>query len=279
MNEMNKVCIIGIGLIGGSIGIDIKTRKLARQVVGLVRRRETIDQSLQKEAVDSAVLDMETGVKDADLVILAMPISVMPQIARLVRKYIKKDTIVIDIASVKGELVSDLEEILGVNYVGTHPMAGSDKKGVMQARKGLFEGAVCIITPTAKTKPVFLKTVRDFWGRLGARVIIMSPAEHDITVALASHLPHLLAACLVNTAASQPQVLSCAGSGFRDTTRIAAGQPALWKDILYGNRREIVDGIDKFEKELAKMKSFLKAGRQEDIFNQLEKARKTRDSL
>ena len=276
---MNRICIVGVGLLGGSLGADIRKRKLAKEVVGVVRREESIEESLKLGVVDKATLDLVEGVKDSDMVILATPISIMPQKAKELAGSINNETIVIDIASVKGKLVDELEKILGNNYVGTHPMAGSEKRGVSGFKLGLFEGAKCIITPTKNTRPKFLKIVKEFWDNLGAVTLVLSPKEHDKLVAFISHLPHIVASSLVNNITDIPEALTCVGTGFKDSTRIAGSPPSLWKEICEWNKDEILFSIKKFEKELSEMKSLLKKGSWDNFSSKLQNAKDVRDKL
>lgn len=274
---MNSITIIGVGLIGGSIGIDIRRLKLAKEVIGVVRRKESIDECIKLGAVSRATLDISEGTKDSDMIILATPISSMPQIAE--NLHVKKETVVMDVASVKGKLVNKLEDILGNNYVGTHPMAGSEKKGVSGANAGLFNGAVCIITPTEKTRPKFLKIAREFWNSLGAKTVILSPDEHDRLVAITSHLPHIISASLVNILAGESKASECIGPGFRDSTRIASSPPELWQEICEWNKDEILGSIDKFQKELSDLKIKIEANDWGNLLDRLKKAKNIRDGI
>lgn len=276
---INRIAIIGVGLIGGSIGIDVRKKKLAKEVIGVVRRPESVDECIKLGAVDKATLDARDGVKDADIIILATPISLMVQIAKDIKGYINKETVVIDVASVKGKLVSQLEKVLGSNYVGTHPMAGSERRGVVGAVEGLFKGAVCIVTPTEKTRPKFLKIVRELWNGLGAKTIVLSQDEHDKLVSLTSHLPHLIAASLVNNMKDEPKAVDCIGPGFRDSTRIAKSPPELWEEVCEWNREEILLSIDKFQKELSSLKSFIEKNNWDSLLEKLKQAKDIRDKL
>lgn len=271
---MNRLTIIGVGLIGGSIGIDARRKKLAKEVVGVVHRPESISECIKLGAVDRATLDVSEGIKDADMVILSTPISRMLEIAGALQ--VNKETIVVDVASVKSKLVNKLENILGKNYVGTHPMAGSEKKGVTGAQPGLFYGTMCIITPTGKTRPKSLKIVREFWKALGAHIVVLTPEEHDRLVSLTSHLPHLVAASLVNILADEPKALDTIGPGFKDSTRIAKSQPELWQEICMWNKEEILYSIDKFQRELSDLRMQLE---KDNCFDKLKKAKDIRDGL
>lgn len=269
---MKRICIVGVGLIGGSIGIDVKRLGLARKVVGVVRRKESIAESVKLGAVDHATLDISFGIKDADFIILAAPIS---KIFSLAEK-IKSKAVIIDVASVKGRLVSQLEKILGGNYVGTHPMAGSEKRGVASACAGLFTGATCIVTPTKNTKRKAISTVMDFWQKIGAKVITLSVDEHDKLVALTSHMPHLVAASLVNSIGDNKKAVSCIGPGFRDSTRIAASSPELWREICEWNKTAILASLKRFRTSLSDIEGLINSGNWDGLLNKLKKAKDLR---
>jgi prephenate dehydrogenase len=277
--HFKRISIIGVGLLGGSIGMDVKKKGIADEVIGIVRRAEQIDECIEAGAIDKGTISNIEGTKDADMIIFATPVSAMPKIAKEIKANIKPETIVIDVASVKGKLVKQMEDILGTNYVGTHPMAGSEKKGILAAKVGLFHGSQCIITPTDKTIPKFLKEVREFWSLLKASTVILSPEEHDKIIAIVSHLPHLMASSLVNTMADDPKASSCIGPGFKDSTRIAASPPLLWQEICEWNREEILTVIDKFQNKLSVFKSLIEKKDWNGVFNELKKAKEIRDTL
>jgi len=272
---MEKICIVGVGLIGGSIGLDIKKHNLASTVIGVVRRKESIKESIELGAVSNATLDINEGVKDADMIILATPISKTVELARK----IKTKAIVTDVASVKGKLVKELESIIGRNYVGTHPIAGSEKKGVSRAKTGLYKGAYCIITPTENTKKEALDKVIDFWKKLGSKIKILKTEEHDKLIAMTSHMPHLIAASLVNVVLEKKEMQSCIGPGFRDTTRIAASTPDLWKEICEWNKDQISSSLTELLKETSEIKELIDSNNWDELYNKLAKAKELREKL
>jgi len=276
---MKKLTIIGVGLIGGAIALDVKKNKLADEVVGVVRRAESIDECKRLGVVDKATLSVNEGVKDADFIVLATSISIMPKIAEEILKNIKKDTVVIDVASVKGDLVKKLEGILGNHYVGTHPMAGSEKRGVSAAREDLYKKATCIITPTSKTEPKALKVVMEFWTRLGARIMVLTPDKHDRVVSLISHLPHITAACLVNSIAGEEEAISCVGPGFKDSTRIASSPPELWQEICEWNKDQILQSIVKHQRELEDVRVHIERSNWDMLLQKLKNAKEIRDKM
>lgn len=262
---MNKICIVGLGLIGGSVGLAARERRLASKVYGLVRRKESIGEAKRLRVVDVATMDAEDAVSGADLVIIATPLSVMERMVAAIEPYLKPGCIVTDVGSSKRCVVELMEKIFNppVHFVGAHPIAGSERSGMAASRANLFEGAPCILTPTRKTDKKALGRVLKFWRDLGSRVTSMSPREHDRIVAAISHLPHFLSAALVNAAVKtlgrEKTVLKYAGSGFKDTTRIASSDPEMWVDIGMCNADEILRALEVLEKHLAILKNALRS--------------------
>lgn len=278
-----KVSIIGVGLLGGSLGQALRKRKLATEVVGCVRRQATIAEAKRAGAVDSATLDYAAGVADADLIILCTPITQMARTLASLVPHIKRGAIITDVGSVKGSVVRDLEALAakaGAYFIGSHPMAGSEKTGVRAARPDLYTGAVCVLTPTKKTNQPALKKVAQLWTMLGARVLKLSPARHDQLVARSSHLPHLLAAQLVNHTLGRKEIeqaLLCA-TGFRDTTRIASGSPEMWRDIAVANRANLGKTLGDFIRELRALQKLVQRGDQKKLSRFFEQAKQRRDA-
>jgi len=275
-----RVTIIGLGLIGGSLGLAIKERHLAKSVIGVSRRPGTIRRALSLRAVDSATLDVKKGVKRSDLVILATPILKIIDIAERISPALKKGVIVIDAGSTKSEIVKEIEAFLpdGANFVGSHPLAGSEKSGIAYADKDLFKGRYCILTKTGHTNVNALARIKKFWNKLGMKVEIMSPQRHDRVISRLSHLPHALSAGLCNALTGKKNLHLAAG-GLKDTTRIASGDPELWKDIFITNRKNIAMDIRAFKKELSKIDRALERGDAVALFKLFKKAKLIRDSL
>jgi len=251
-----KVAIVGVGLLGGSIGLALKQRHLAERVVGLVRRAASVAECKRLGAVHEATRNLSDAVRGADLVILCTPIGQMKGLASELASAIKPGAIVTDVGSVKLQVVKDVEASTahaGAFFIGSHPMAGGEKMGVGAARADLFKGAICVVTPTRRSNIAALQKVEGLWRLLGSRLLRLSPEAHDALVSRSSHLPHILAAELSNLVLSpnQPkeQALLCA-SGFRDSTRIAMGSPEMWRDIALANRENLVRSIDTFVAEL-----------------------------
>ena len=238
---MKTLAIIGPGLLGGSIALAARRAGGWRTALW-ARRAAAVAEIAALGIADAASTDLRGIVAGADLVVLCVPIGAMPALAREIADAISERTIVTDVGSVKASVVAELGAIFHGRgrFVGSHPMAGSEQTGIGAARAELFDGAACIITPDAATDAGALAEVRAFWQTLGARVLEVAPAAHDEIVALVSHLPHLLAATLVQTVlAENARAFEFCGPGFRDTTRVAAGPPAMWAEILRTNREAV----------------------------------------
>jgi len=261
---MNKLAIIGLGLMGGSLGLAAKKRKVAREVWGYARREETRKAALAHGMVDRAFENPSDAVKDADMVVICLPVLSIPDIAAQFAASLQKDCVVTDVGSTKAEIVCRMDKILKQSkaiFVGSHPIAGSDQTGLAAATVDLFDKAAVIVTPTSTRIDKPVSSVRRFWEGVGARVFIMSPKDHDVTVAKTSHLPHLVAAMLVRAVLYDGADLSrFCGTGFRDATRIAAGSEDLWHDIVKSNRRSVLAEMDKFEKILCEVTKMVKNG-------------------
>ena len=282
--QFRKITIIGVGLLGGSIGLAVKRRKLAREVVGFVRRASSVRECKKFRAVDFATTDLSAAVSNADLIILCTPLAQMRSLAECFLPLLKRDAVVTDVGSVKSSAVRELESLVqksGAHFVGGHPMAGGEKTGVAAARADLFENAVCVLTPTKKTNPAALKKLERFWKSLGARVLKLPPEQHDLLVSRSSHLPHIIAATLanlvLNPANPKNQSALCA-TGFRDTTRIASGSPEMWRDIALANKKNLAKSLDAFVSELQKFQRVLKKSDAKAVSKYFEVAKSRRDN-
>jgi prephenate dehydrogenase len=240
-----KVSILGPGLLGGSLALALRRNFPQVRVSVWARREEAAREVCGRGMADEATTDLKTAVAGADLVILCVPIGVMEGVAAQIKPHLERHAVVTDVGSVKAPVVDALVAGLGTQFIGSHPMAGSEQVGLDAARADLFDGAVCIVTPDEKADPARIEAVGKFWSALGCRVATLSPAEHDEVVALISHLPHLVAATLVNlVCARNPDAFHFCGTGFRDTTRVASGPPEMWAEILDGNRRAMAKSVE-----------------------------------
>ncbi len=279
-----KVTLVGVGLLGGSLGLALRRRRLAAVVTGCVRRSAGIDECLEAGAVDEATLDLEGAVRDADLVILCTPIGQMAQLATRFGPALKPGALVTDVGSVKASVVQGVEPLItaaGGLFLGSHPMAGAEKTGVGAARADLYEGAVCVITPTARSDKGAREKIEAFWKALGSRILVLSPEQHDDLVSRSSHLVQVVAAQLVNyvLGPDRPpeQRLLCAG-GFRDATRIASGSPEMWRDIALANRKSLAQALDEMASELRAARRLIEDGNHEALASFFTRAKQRRDA-
>lgn len=251
----NTIAIVGVGLIGGSIGLAVKKRKLADKVIGLGRSELSLKKALKKKAVDEISLD-KSKVKDADLVILAVAVSKIIPLIKELLPHLKEGTIITDVGSTKKKIMDEMEKTLPSNvcFIGGHPLSGSEKSGVEFADADLFKKSICFLIPGNNIKTEeSLRKLKSFWKALGARTIMISSDEHDFIVAGVSHLPHIVAVALVNSVSGvswgNKKITEFSGQGWRDTTRISRGSPEIWVDIFSSNRNKLLLFMKKFEKE------------------------------
>ncbi len=262
--QFRKITIIGVGLLGGSIGLAVKRLKLAREVAGYVRRAASVKDCELAGAVDYATTDLLAAVSGADLVLLCTPPAQMRSLVEQFLPALKRGTLVTDVGSVKADIVRELEfrfKKSGAHFVGSHPMAGGEKMGVRAAKADLFKNAACVLTPSKQSHPAAVGQIEKFWKALGARTLRLDAAQHDLLVSRTSHLPHVAAAALARLVLDpkhpQSQVGLCA-TGFRDTTRIAAGSPEMWRDIALANRKNVAKSLDGFIGDLTKFQAALR---------------------
>jgi prephenate dehydrogenase len=284
VTKFEKIAILGVGLIGGSLAIVLRQKGLANQIVGYGRRLENLKKAVKLGVIDSFSQDLRETVESADLVVLATPVGDFERLAREMAPVLSKNAIVTDVGSVKGGLVSRLERLLPIGrFVGAHPIAGKEKTGVDAASAALFVGARCILTPTPKTNPSALESVKTVWEAAGAKLILMDPVQHDQILAAVSHLPHIIAYALVNTVLDVriqgQEVLSFSAGGFRDFTRIAASSPEMWRDISLLNRDSILDMISEYEKSLSRLKELVRQGDGKGLETEFERAKQAREKL
>lgn len=279
MALFKQVTIVGVGLIGGSLGMAIRRHRLAGCVVGLSRTSSTLRVARRRGAIDTGTTDEEDAVREADVVVLAAPVHLIVPTARRLARLMRRGSIVTDVGSTKGSIVRALTGRLPgqVAFVGAHPLAGSEQRGLAAATAELFEGSTCIITKTTATDPRALARVQALWTRLARRVVVMTPQRHDRLVAQVSHLPHALAFCLVE--AVQPDARGLAPRSFLEATRIAKSDPVLWDDILRDNRVAVLSALRTFERRCHQMRQGLHDGRPSHLIRFLRHAQAIRCSL
>jgi len=285
--HFNHVAIIGVGLIGGSLGMILRRKGLATNVIGVGRRLENLKAAVELGAIDRYVIDPKEGVTGADLVVLATPVDTYDRHLKEWAACLKPGCIVTDVGSVKGALVEQSERAMpaGVHFVGAHPIAGKEKTGVAAGSEQLFVGARCILTPTKHTNQQALEHVRAMWQETGSTVLTMDPYLHDQILGAVSHLPHVAAFALINALidirARVPtlDLAGHSGGGLRDTTRIAASSPEMWRDIFVWNRDNLVPFIEAYERSLEQLKQLIKAGDAAGIEKELERAKQEREKF
>lgn len=279
----NKIAVVGLGLLGGSLGLAIQQRRIAQHVAGYVRQPGQVTDCRERQIANEVSTDLGKVVADAELIILTVPIRAMPALSRQMAPFLRAGALVMDVGSVKNGVVQVLEQIIaptGASFVGAHPMAGAEKTGVRHARANLFHNTVCVLTPTPQTPGEFLGKAAAFWQAIGSTPLRLSPEVHDEMVGRSSHLPHLVAAVLANyildPALPKEQEMLCA-TGFRDTTRIASGSPAMWRDIAVANRQPLSVALEEFIAALQRILRALREQDEETIGQFLEKAKQRRD--
>ncbi|MDD5561428.1 MAG: prephenate dehydrogenase [Candidatus Omnitrophica bacterium] len=275
MSLFNKTVIIGTGLIGSSLGFALKKKRLVSQVTGLSRHRKNARLAKGCGAIDRVGKSLGE-VKDADLLVLATPVNSIIDIALKVSKRIKKGCVVIDVGSTKGKIVSAISRAIP-NFIGCHPLSGSEKRGAVNLQPEIFKDSICIITPTVKTDKKILSKIVLLWRKLGSRVVILSPEEHDQILAFTSHLPHAVAFSLMGCIPDE--LLSLSSRGLKDTTRISAADPNLWSEVFLSNRRNLLSCISAFQEKLAVLKLALKRNDKMFLSNILVEANKKRERL
>ncbi|MCM8830323.1 MAG: prephenate dehydrogenase [Candidatus Omnitrophica bacterium] len=283
MTRFKTIGIVGIGLIGGSLALEIKKRGIAEKVVGFSRRHSTLEKAKTLGLIDEYFINFDDGIKNIDFLVIATPISAIKEYFLRINK-VYPSILVTDVASVKEKIVKEAVEILGrdSNFVGSHPIAGSDKSGIEAIQKNLFKDKFVVITPCKYTKEENILKIKDFWESLGAKTILISPEEHDRLLAITSHLPHFivyLLLSLLEESNNRNLLLSCIGTGFLDTTRIGKSSPELWAEIFIANRENLLKYLSKFEKILSAMVKILKEGNIEELTRKLYSFKKIRDEL
>jgi len=279
-----RVAIVGVGLIGGSIGLDLLRLGLAKEVVGIGRRAATMKVAKKIGAVTETTLDLARGVETADLVIVCTPVGRIVDDVLAAAKANRTGALITDAGSTKESIVRAIDSAAaqgelpdGVCFIGSHPMAGSEKNGPAAATERLFVDRTVIITPTQQTCAKAAAAVTKFWKALGANVVTLSPSQHDCAVAAISHLPHVAASALAGVTARGN--LKLVGGGWEDTTRVAAGDPDLWQQILLDNRAAILDSLDRYSDKLAAFRKAIEQSDSKQLAALLTEAKQTRDAL
>ena len=280
---IRQLAIVGVGLLGGSVAKAARAGGLARRIVGVGRDPERLRPAVDDGTLDTAVTDLDAGVREADVILLAAPVLAIEGLLERVWGAAADGALITDVGSTKRNIVRTAERLAVTRplaFVGSHPLAGSEQAGYRVARADLFRGATVVVTPTEKTELAALKTTTGLWEALGARVTSLDPETHDRTVAAISHLPHLIACALVDGAGRvEPGALELAARGFRDTTRIAGGDPDMWTEIFLANRDALSAGIEAFRQALGDLQRVIDAGRADALRAELARIKAIREQL
>jgi prephenate dehydrogenase len=277
--QPTRLSILGVGLLGGSIGLAAKAAGMPCHVVGYGHRPETLRRALEVGAIDESATSSKEAVRDADLIILCTPVGLFEPLLAEIASELPDHAIVTDVGSTKRSVVAAGERLLAksAQFIGSHPMAGSEKRGVEFARADLFQGASCIVTPTARSDANAAESIERFWRALGMRTTRMSPTDHDRLICDISHLPHAVAAALV--AMQDDAALPLAGKGFLDSTRIAGGDGVLWRDIFHDNADNLAASVTRFRAKLDELLALLDASKRHELAKWLDAAAARRAKL
>ncbi len=250
MEHLGKVAIVGVGLIGGSVGLTVRTRGLASEVVGVGREPFTLEQAVRLGAIDRATTDLSDGVAGAEVVVVCTPVSRVAEDVRQVVESAPSQVLVTDAGSSKRQIIEAVERHppSAAVFVGAHPLAGSERRGVHHAHADLFDGRVCVLTTTPRTRPERIQRAVTFWTRLGCRVVELGPAEHDEILAYTSHLPHALAGALASSVPAE--WLPLTAGAYRDGTRVAGADSGLWTAIFRDNRGPLLKALGTLQERL-----------------------------
>ena len=280
---IGRLVVVGVGLLGGSVALAARASGAAREIVGVGRDRQRLEGPLRAGLVDRITTDVAAGVDGADCVVLAATVLANERLLETIWARAPAAALLTDVGSTKRRIVTAAERLAGgrpLAFLGSHPMAGSEKSGWQVARADLFRGATVIVTPTDATEPRAIKGVSALWEALGARVSALDPETHDRTVAAISHLPHVVAWALVDAVARfEPDAVALAARGFKDTTRIAAADPDMWRDVLLDNADAIRASLGAFRAALDELERLLAAGDAAGIEALLARLKTTREGL
>ncbi|MCO5733666.1 prephenate/arogenate dehydrogenase family protein [Rhizobium sp. SSA_523] len=282
----DRITLIGIGLIGSSIARDIKDLGLAREVVISTRSPATLERARELALGDRYELSAAEAVKDADLIIVSVPVGSSGVVAEQIAPNLKAGAILTDVGSTKASVIQQMQPHIpeGVHFIPGHPLAGTEKSGPDAGFPGLFRGRWCIFTPLPETDAAALERLKDFWIALGSKVDEMDPQHHDKVLAIVSHLPHIIAYNIVGTAddletVTESEVIKYSASGFRDFTRLAASDPTMWRDVCLHNKDAILEMLARFSEDLASLQRSIRWGEGDKLFELFSRTRTIRRSI
>ncbi len=284
--QFDRIALIGIGLIGSSLAHDIKRLGLAKDVVITTRSAETLKRAEELQLGDRYTSSAAEAARDADLIIVSVPVGASESVAREIAGSLKPGAIVTDVGSTKASVIAQMQPYMPAHahFIPGHPLAGTEKSGPDAGFPGLFEGRWCIFTPLAATNESALRTLRNFWETLGSKVDEMDPEHHDKVLAIVSHLPHIIAYNIVGTAddletVTESEVIKYSASGFRDFTRLAASDPTMWRDVCLHNKDAILEMLARFSEDLAYLQRAIRWGEGDKIFELFNRTRTIRRSI
>lgn len=275
-----RVAIVGVGFMGASLGLAIKKKKLAKEIIGIGHHETALREATDIGAIDESTMDLKKGIQGADLIVLATPVNAIIEALDIIGAEFKRSVIITDLGSTKAAIVERAEKVLhhSVLFVGSHPLVGSEKKGPTYANASLYEGGTCVMTPTDKTNRLAKEKIKQFWSQLGLNVKLMLPTEHDEALAFISHLPHLSAFGLMKVLPenNHQEIIT---QGFKDTTRIAASDAHMWKDITLSNSKFVLKALDEHVKVLAAIRKAIVVKDQEGLIEIFKQAKVKRERL
>ncbi len=281
-----RIALIGIGLIGSSISHAVRRQGLAQTIVGSARTKTTIETALKLRLIDGACAKAADAVKGADLVILGVPIGACGPLAKEIAPHLREGAILTDVGSVKAAVVRDVAPHVpeGVHFIPAHPIAGTEQSGPESGFAELFDGRWTVLTPEPGTDKAAVEKLKAFWIALGSKVEIMGAEHHDLVLAITSHLPHLIAYNIVNTAehlerVTNTEVIKFSAGGFRDFTRIAASDPTMWRDVFLNNKEAVLEMLGRFSEDLTELQRAIRFGDGEKLFRLFTEARSIRRGI
>lgn len=282
---INRLCIIGVGLIGGSLALALKKAGVCREVIGTGRSRERLEKALSLGVIDRIELNYAKAVRQSDMVFVAVPLGAMKDVFEQIVPALDSHTIVTDAGSAKMSVIADAEKAFGIKidqFVPGHPIAGTEQSGVEAAFDSLYQRRRVILTPLESNTPETIKKVRSMWQAAGAEVDEMGARHHDLILAGTSHLPHILAFSLVDCLHrldDVDEIFKFAAGGFRDFTRIASSDPTMWRDICLHNRDAVLAMMQRFQQEFNEIRGAVEAEDANHLFEIFSRAKKTRDDF
>jgi prephenate dehydrogenase len=280
---IRRLSLVGLGLLGGSVAKAARAEGLADEIVAVGRDRERLEPALRDGVVDRVSTRLEEGVAGADFCLLATPVATLTALLPVVWQALPADAVLTDVGSTKASIVGAAERLgreRPLAFVGSHPMAGSEQSGYRVSRRDLFKGATVILTPTERTDSHAVKRVGAFWEALGGRLVTLDPVTHDRATAAISHLPHLVADALVDAVVRMdPRFFEVAGRGFKDTTRVAASDAVVWREIFQDNRTALAEALGAFRAALDELEQIVATGDAAAIERALDRIRRVREGV